>query len=406
MGTTAAPAMSAAQQQQQMVKINANNRAAILAQAIDRIQPIGTQTIYPANNPTQSFNPKAVGLVKRFIVKVSGTINNSGSVPVTLTDVGLGNIISNVLYTDPSNIQRHNTTGFHLSALANVKRRRPYGGSFQTNTIGAVSANNLSQMFNVAPASWPVYTAPQTIAAGANGTFTASFEIPLAYSDEDLRGAVYSALVNATQQLSITLTQSPIVANPTDDFGAVYSGAAGAAGSITSATITVYQQYLDQLPLGQGGSPILPGLDISSIYELKYFNLSAITANQYFPIPYSNFNSYLSTLVVFNSTGAKGGRTYGTDITSWQLTTANASNIWQMDPLLCAQMSREHILTDLPAGVYYFPSRKSPIYVNTFGNIALTLQPNTAAAGATVLTFVEYMQQQNTVTSGSSLALS
>jgi hypothetical protein len=400
-----ASTLSAAQAQQSMVRINAQNRQAILSSAIDRIQPIATQTIYPANNPVQTFQPRPVGLVKRFIVEVSGVINNSGSTTVTLTDIGLANIISNVLYTDPSNIQRHNTTGFHLTALANAKRRRPYGGTFQTNSVGA-TATNLSQMFNVGPAAWGVFSAPQTIATGANANFRAVFEIPLAYSDEDLRGAVYSALVNATQQLQITLTQTPIVAtSASDNFNAVYSGAAGSAGSITSATITVYQQYLDQLPLGQGGAPVLPGLDISSIYELKYANFPAITANQMNVVPFANYNSYLSTFCVYNSTGASGGRTFGTDTTYWQLTTANASNIWQYDPLLAAQLSREHILTDLPAGCYYFPSRKHPIYINTFGNISLNLTPSTASAGATIVAFWEYMQQQNTVTSGSSLQI-
>lgn len=399
----AAPAMSAAQQQRLMVQTNAQNRQAILSQAIDRIQPIGSQTIFPTNNPVQSFQPRAVGLVKRFIVEVTATINNSGSQTVTLTDIGLANLIQNVLYTDPSNIQRHNTTGFHLTALANAKRRRPYGASFQTNTIGAVTAANLSQMMNVAPASWGVFSAPQTIAAAGNATVRGVFEIPLCYSDEDLRGAVYSALVNATQQLQITLTQTPITANPTDNFNAIYSGAAGSAGSITSATINVYQQYLDQLPLGQGGVPVLPGLDISSIYELKYANFSGITANQQNVVPFANFNSYLSTFCVYNSTGAQGGRTYGADTTKWQLTTANASNIWDVNPLLASQLSREHILVDNPAGTYYFPSRKAPIYINTFGNIALTLTPSAANASATILAFWEFMQQQNTVVSGSSL---
>jgi hypothetical protein len=230
------------------------------------------------------------------------------------------------------------------------------------------------------------------------------FEIPLAYSDEDLRGAVYSALVNATQQLQVQITQTPIGNTAASDtFNYVYAGGAGSAGSITSCTIVLYQVYLDQLPLGQGGLPILPGLDISSIYELKYANYAALTANQQNPIPYANFNSYLSTFAVFNSTGANGGRNTGSDVTNWALTTANASNIWQVDALLAAQLSREHIWTDLPLGTYYFPSRKSPIYVNTFGNINLTLTPNTAAAGATVQAYFEYMQQQNTVVSGSSL---
>ena len=382
---------------------NAMNRALVLDRAVDMTQPIYTGTVFPASSPVLNVTPRFVGLIKRFIIEISGTINNSGSTSISLTDFGLANILANVIYTDPTNNQRHNTLGLHLALLASAKRRRPYGSSFTTN---ATSGNNQSQMVNAAPASWGVFQAPATIAAGANGTFRAVYELPLSYSDDDLRGAVYSNLVNATQNIQLTLNSAPVSANPGDNTYAVYSGAAGSAGSITSATVTVYQQYLDQLPMGQGGVPILPGIDLSTIYQLKNTNFTAISANQAFYMAYNNFNSFVSTFAIFNSTGTNAGRVAGTDITYLQLVAANLTNLWQLDPLLAAQNSRDHLLTDLPLGTYYFPSRRKPLLTNQFGNLQLALTPNTSSASAYAQVLWEYFASLNTATSGGSLASS
>jgi hypothetical protein len=50
-----------------------------------------------------------------------------------------------------------------------------------------------------------------------------NYFIPLAYSSNDLRGAVYTNVVNATQNLQITINKTPFVL-ATDPTNAVYSG--------------------------------------------------------------------------------------------------------------------------------------------------------------------------------------
>jgi hypothetical protein len=382
---------------------NAQNRALVLAQSVNMFQYITSTTIFPSSNPQWNVQPRFVGLIKRFYVVVTGTINNSGSTTISLTDYGVANILSNVIYTDPANNQRHNTLGLHLALLATAKRRMPFAASIQANTA---LGNNLSQGTNAPPASWGVHQAPQTIAASANGTFRTVYEIPLAYSDQDLRGAVYSNLVNATQNLTLTANQNPVTANPADNTYAVYSGAAGSAGSITSLTFTLYQEYLDQLPQGQNGQPILPGIDLSTIYQLKNTNFTAITNNQAFYVAYNNFNSFLSTFAIYNNSGTNSGRTYGSDVTWWQLVAANLTNLWQIDPLVATQLSRDHIHEDLPSGTYYFPSRAKPLLTNQYGNLQLALTPSTAGAGATLQVMWEYMASLNTAGSGGSLASS
>jgi len=383
---------------------NLNNRALVLSQSLNQLQPLPSQTIFPANQPTIQFTPNFVGLIKRFYIEITATISNTGSTTVTLTPFGLANLISNIIYTDPQNNQRHNTLGLHLAMLSTAKRNRPFGTALPVNTVYTTGgANNIASMFNVATASWPVFQAPATIASGSSGTLRAVFELPLAYSDTDLRGAVYSNLVNATQNFQITINQNPVTANPADPTYAIYSGAAGSAGSITSATITPYQEYLYNLPTAQDGTPILPGIDISTIYQLKNSPQAGITANQNFNVSYANFNSFVSTVGIYNSTGTNAGILWGTDVNYWQLTSANLTPIWKKDPLLVIQDSRERMLQETPPGVYYFDSRLAPILTNQFGNVQLTVNPLAGGPNATLMVLWEYFASLNTAGSGGSL---
>jgi hypothetical protein len=399
--------MTLAQRQQALSQQNLANRALVLAQSVDMIQPLPSQTIYPANQPTIQFTPNFVGLIKRFYIEITATLSNTGSQTITLTPWGLSNLISNIIYTDPQNNQRHNTLGLHLSLLSCAKRNRPFATALVENaTYTTGGANNIASMFNSPAASWPVFQAPLTIASGATGTLRGVFELPLAYSDNDLRGAVYSNLVNATQNFQITINTNAVSANPSDPTYAIYSGAAGSAGSITSCTITPYQQYLYQLPIAQDGTPILPGIDISTLYQLKNSPQAAITANQNFNVSYANFNSFVSTVAIYNSTGTNAGLNFGSDVNYWQLTAANLTPIWKKDPLFVAQDSRERLLFDMPAGSYYFDSRLAPILTNQFGNVQLTVNPSVGGASATMQVLWEYFASLNTAGSGGSLASS
>lgn len=381
-------------------QINAQQRALVLANSVDMLQQIFSQTIYPPTNPTVSIIPRNVGLVKRFLVEVSATINNSGSVPVAITEFGLSNLISQATFADLNNNTRINTTGAHLSLLASAKRRKPFAACY---TVNGSTGNNVAGMINVSPAAWGVFQAPPTIAAGASATVRGVFEIPLAYSNDDLRGAVFANVVNATMNLGLTFNQTPIVAGTTDTTAAIYAGATGAAGSITQLTATVYQEYLDQLPRNQGGV-ILPVLDLSTVYELKNTTLTAITPNADFPVPFSNFRDFLSVFAIFNNSGLAAGRQYGTDVNYWSLQSANFTNLWKMDALLAAQKSREHYTCDLPAGTYYFPSRNKPVSTTQYGNMELILNASTAGASANIGVLWEAMAFTNTLAGAGSLA--
>lgn len=389
---------------------------AILASSVDRIQTVASQQVFPASNPTLLIQPINVGLIKRFTIFLNGHLSNTGTVDINLTDFGLANLFGQggVQYTDLNNYLRVNTSGAHLSMLSSAKRRRSYGATYDDNVIGPAAApnqNNRSKMLNVSPAEWGVFHTANTIPAGTSQQFTAVFELPLSYTDDDLRGAIWANVLNAVQQLTLTFNPQPVTADPNDNTFAVYSGPAGAAGAITDVTVTVIQEYLDQLPKAQGPqgmTTILPALSLSTVYELKSTVFTNIPPNQEFFIPYANQRSFVSTFTTFNCDGTSGGRHLGSDLTYWALLSANATYIWKMNPLIVTLKSREHLMSDLPAGTYYFPSRRHNLASLQFGNLQLVAAASDTFETVTPASYINVMWEafalQNTLASGASLA--
>ena len=373
----------------------------LTSKAIKMIQQIFSQTIFPPSNPVISnLIPRNVGIVSKFVVEIVGTLTNTGGATASLTDVGLANLLSNVTFYDLNNNLRINTSGYHLTLLAQAKKRRPLAASAQWNTA---NGNNVSQMFNVSPATWPVLVAPATVGAGDAITVRAVFEIPLAYSDDDLRGAIFANVVNTTMNLQITLNPNAFAAAASDYTGAVYQGS---PGTFTQAQVTVYQCYYDQLPTNpKTGAYILPNTSLNTVYELKNTTLQAITPGQDFAVPFTNFRSFLSLFLIYNNGSNAGnfGRAYGTDINYFSRTTANFTNIFKYDPLYNTMISRDIFGADLPAGTYLFSFRKQPVWTTQYGNQQINVNAITADAGAYINAFWEDMALQNTLSGGASL---
>lgn len=378
---------SAMAAQQQAAQTNQIARAAIKSRAIKMTQQIFSST-YSAGaginisqvQPVVNVIPRNVGLILGFWVKVTHTIKNGSGVQIDLTDFGPANALQQIQFNDLNNNTRIQTTGWHVAFVNSIKARRPFGAAL-VKTTGEDSpidyGSNWTQQIS----------APANIGATDTGTVIMWYWVPLSYSDSDFRGSVYANVVNATMQLNLTLPTAPVVANATDSTSAMFVG--DTAGSVALAvisgtTVTVYQTYLDQLPVGQGGV-LLPILDLATIYELKNTSVTAVTANQDFPVQYSNFRDFLSTFAVYINTGSTGARGVGADINYWALQSANFTNIWKEEPGLVALRNRNHTQVDFPPGVYYFGSREKPISTTQYGNMQLILNAITAATGSYML---------------------
>jgi P3 major capsid protein len=410
-------------------QLNAYARAAIKAKAIKMTQQIFNQTYgsaasttdVSASQPVINIIPRNVGLIKGFYVAITATINNQAAETANLSDLGPSNLVTQFQFNDLNNNTRIQTTGWHIAFLNAIKSRRPYGTSFirggsASTTGGFDSPINYGNNYS------GEISAPATIGAGDSGTVVMWWWVPLAYSDDDLRGAVYANVVNATMQLNVTLNPHITANSGTDSTQSVFLLSAGASAPSTDASkcvvsqlnIAVYQVYMDQLPIGQGGV-LLPILDLATIYEMKNTVFTAITAGQDFPIQYSNFRDFLSTTLIYVNTGSTGARAgmnltsgagAGVDINYLALQSANFTNIWKKIPALVALETRNHLQADMPPGCYYFGSREKPISTVQYGNMELIINALTAGAGAYALLGYEDFALVQSLSMAGSLAAS
>jgi hypothetical protein len=315
-----------------------------------------------------------------------------------LTQFGPSNLIQQVRFDDLSNNTRIQTTGWHLNAVNSAKSRNPYMVA-RTNTNYPIGYGNVfTNDITVAPATLTT----------AGGTAKCLFWVPLAYSELDLRGAMWANVVNATANLQLTLATSAqaCVGNTSDPTGAVYRfDGTGATFTITNYNVIVHQVYYDQLPVDKNGNQILPVIDLSTLYMLTNTTLTGMVTGQDFPIPYANFRSFLSTVVIFDNQLNGVYKAAGVDINYWQLQTANFTNIFKYQPWFTGIYSRENIDDDFPLGMYYFDSRSKPINTIQYGNQQLIINPTgTVEAGSNLRVGWEMFAITNTLVGAASLA--
>jgi len=395
-GTTAA--QTAAMSAQNTQATNDAISAYIRSVATDAKQVIssGTLSTPTTGNNTLNIPLRNVGLVKGFILEFEVTFANSGSAQAALTNWNIANLLSNISFFDLDNYQRINCAGWFMNMLGTAKEGFPFGAAIlYTAMDGPIKYGN----------NFNVITASATIAAGGTGTATMRYYVPLAYSKTDLRGSVFMGVVNATAYLGLTINPAPGVTTG-DATLAIYSGA-NTAVTISSVNYTVYQCYLDQLPRytsgANAGSPILPPIDISTQYRLITTSLTGVSVGQDFPIPFSNFQQFLSLGIIYDQAGTLNG---GTDINYFALAAANTYVPFKVSPGTQALLARMQIMTDFPLGSYMFSFRDQPISTNQTGNMQLLLNAITAATGSTVYPGFESFALVNTVLGAASLPAS
>lgn len=389
--TTAQAANQAAQARQ----ANLQARAIVLQNSLEEIQQIYSSSFAPSAQNILNIQPRNVGLIKGFLIKVTGTLLTGGTGTATRTGFGAANLLSNITFTDQNNYQRTNTTGYHLAFMNSARLGFGYGGAYSPNLPIAYGNN------------WSVQVAPATIATTTTAAVSYYYYLPLAYSNTDLSGSVYAGVVTSTMNLQLTVNQNPII-NTGDPLNAVYSGnnATGGWNTGNSCTVTVFQVFLDQLPrITNNGQTqvILPPQDLQTVYALQYTSQTALTVGQDFGIPYANFRNFLSTIAIYDNAGTFNT---GSDINYFSLQAANTQNVWKFDPNTAALFARNIFMADPPPGVYYFDSRSSPINTQVFGNMLLNINPSAVTTGANVIVGWEMLYSVNQIVNASSLPTS
>jgi hypothetical protein len=360
--------------------LNEDRRNVILRTGLRRRQQIYSAATNPASQTTINIPPHNVGLIIGFIIKVEGTITNTNvgtsGVALTRTPFGAANALGNMQFTDFNAVGRHNTQGWHVTMLNSARQPAVFGAAYSPNVPVGFGAN------------WDVMTAPNTIAAGADGALQYYYYLPASMSPVDLRGAVWAGMNSATANIQLQINSTPVVAS--GDAGlAIYSGNTGGWKSGTSVTITVHQVYIDQVPMtgGNNPQPLLPEIDCATIYQLNTVSYSGLVAGQDYPISYSSYRQYYSTSLVYDNAGVYN---VGSDINKFSLRSANQSTIWESDPEMAALLARTTFLADPPLGTYWFNHSDAPISLANWGNMQLVVNPSAVTTGASIRVGFEY----------------
>lgn len=371
---------------------NAAARMAVINGAVNMIQPIATGSLSGTNlatNTVVNVPVRNVGLIKRLIIELTATVARSASETQTRTKYGPANLCSQIVFTDLANQTRIQTAGWHLFNVSTVSPRRnkkAYGAAF-TNDSPVNWASNFT-----------VISCPSSFTTG-NQTVRMFYEVPISYSDYDLRGAIWASVVNATMNLQFTLNPNFSVATATDATLAVFQSSTTDLAVISALSYTVYQEYLDQLPQTKNG-PVLPLFDLGTAYLLNNTLATGIAAGQDLAVPYANFRDFMSTFIIYDNGGTLN---VGTDINYLAIQSANYTNIVRYDPIFGTLLSREIANDDPPAGTYYFDHRRKPINTVQYGNMQLIMNPITVGSNSQLLVGYEALALINQVAQAGSL---
>lgn len=380
-------AQQAAPQYTQAQNVTARNL--IVANAREMWQVTNTNTA-AVIGVQQNIPLRNIGMAKRLLLEVTGTVAATAAETQTLTPWGLSNIFSSIIVTDLANYNRIQTTGWHIMNVASLRRQAVYGAAYSQDSPVAYGSNlqvcNGAAIIN---------------AAGGAKTFRFVFELPLSYSDTDLRGAIYSAVVNATWQVSYTINANFFVAAGADATQAVYQSSSAVLGTLSAVTIKTHQIYLDQLPFTSNGQPVLPYYDLATGYLIQNTGFSvAPSIGIDYPIQYPNFRSILSATMLIDNPGFGPG----SDINYIGIQAANLVYLLQVDPYMISLRTRNTIGDDLPQKAYCLETRISPINTTAYGNMQIVLNmAAVAAAGYSTQVGWEMMAVINSVAGASSL---
>jgi hypothetical protein len=320
-----------------------------------------------------TFQVRNVGLVKRLVFRFVATVTAGATSQQNLTPWGLANFVSNVTFYDLGNNQRINSTGWHLTAVASAKRRRVFGAAYTSDTPLGYGNNNNRIMY-----------APPSIAANGNSQVVFQLEVPFVKNDADLRGAIFADVTNAVMQVQITLNPNMFVSSTADPTLAVYQSAGADLATLSGLQINFWQNYLDQLPR-IGAAPILPNLDVGTAYLLNNTASGLPVANQDNGVAFINARTYESVTFAYDNNGTLNIN--GTDINYVNLTSANFTNVLNLDGRMLALMVRNVIMDDFPKGMYYLDFRHRPVDTTQYGNFQLVISPSNVLGNASVFLY-------------------
>jgi len=387
--------MSNAGNPQQILAANMAIRQNILANAIPVFQNVRSGSLtYTAGSPTQfTVLASNVGLIRRFWLELSGTVNCAAAHNVTPSMFGLSNLLSNVSFIDQNNRLRINTTGPHLHLAASQKRRRVFGSALAANNNGTIVQTDPTGF----GANYPVNVGTGQVTGGTAKNFTFVFEIPVVNSNQDLTGAIYANQTTSNNQLAFTINPNFFAATGADAFNAGYlcdAALATTLPTLTNLKWTLYQDFLDQLPVDNTGFAQLPPIDIAYALVYQMINPGVQVASQDNLYALPPFNVYQDLMLFWDNFGFNGAGGIGSDVNYVKVQISNTYILRQEDPLVNAIRTRNHIGSDMPAAigatntsgqVIDLDFRHKPLSVNQMSSTNIVFNPATVQSATSNL---------------------
>jgi hypothetical protein len=347
-----------AQQQQYTPQQNANDQAMLAQTGLYMIKKLQTVTL--ANMGQQVRVPlDRMGITTGVLLKIQIPVNITAA--ATASPFAPYNLVQNIMYTDYSGLNRHNTSGYQLHML-NCWR----GGKFLNNAVNNAGLTNAEVLIDTG-----ILRVPTAVAAD---TITFWLWVPLCVDAvNDMRGAVLSQTVYGDHYITLQFPQNFVGA---DTYVNPYS-----AGTMTlngNISITAYQHYI----MPQQGVANLPLISLSTIYAIEggTTDSSNIASGQTKYINWPNNRSVMSMIHIFDNGGT--GTLNGADISEFILLGNGNTNIRELEPLALRNHQRYHMQADFPSGCYVMDTRRQPISTQLYGSVQTQVNIITANANA------------------------
>lgn len=329
---------------------NMQDRMTLLATGVSMIANLGTFGPY-LPGATASIRLRNVGVITELKVRLTASVTIATHV-TTASPFGPYGMVTKFSLLDYNTTERVFASGPMIYMLDSIRQGEPWMGTGQ----GLIDTAQ-TQL-------------PTTVAAGQ--TIECNYSIPVAYDPgNDLRGAILAQTVVGEMFLRITFNATAIG----DPMSPYITDGNGGTAAITNINLTVWQAYI------QPQTNVLPLYDLNTVYEFAamYTSSDNIVVGGTKYVDYPNVRSVMGFYMIYVDNSAVVIN--GTDINYLNLIANGNTNMREQDPLLVRRDMRVMLGGDLPASMYYIPTRRQPIQTWIYSQVQEAI--NFAAASGT-----------------------
>lgn len=345
--------------QQYTAAQNASDRMLLLSTGVPMTKRIGVFGPFQpgSENAIKLLN---VGVTTGLDVRVTASVNNTGTVAAVASPLAPYNLISEINTKDYNTKRRVFAPGHILMAYNSIRAGRIWMGAGQ----GAVDTNQTN--------------VPTAV---GNGTLEFSLYVPIAYNAAaDLRGALDTQM--STGDCYVTLNfPSTLVGDESN----LYVTTANATPVVSNIYVEVWQHYIQPQVMGSNGLPILPLMDLATGYEIagtyKTSDNLAVGGSKY--INYPDVRQVLSSMLLYVNGGLLNNN--GSDVSEINLVVGAATKVKQLTARYIREKMRLMMGGDLYPGLYYIGSRNNPVQVSSQSIVQTEFVPASVATGNTYL---------------------